>query len=128
MVKGKFLLIIGLLLVLFLCSGVSAFKPRVYFDKGVDEAVYIPVLDKVNDCGVRVDIVSRNNVFFNGFAWYSGRVVVFDGNGLGVDMKRYVLAHEIGHICASNNRLGTYDDREGIANNYAMRIGYGLPS
>jgi Zn-dependent peptidase ImmA (M78 family) len=72
------------------------------------------------DCNVRIDIVNYSNSNFEGFAWYSGRIKIFDGNfGNDNDRRRFVLLHEIGHVCGEGNRYGSYNDREIMADNYA---------
>jgi len=89
----------------------------IFYDVGVNLTPYLTVLPA--ECPVRIDIVSRNNIYYDGYAWYSGRIIIYDGNHLSDDMKRFVLLHEIGHVCAGNNRLGSYQDRENNADNYA---------
>jgi Zn-dependent peptidase ImmA (M78 family) len=91
-----------------------------FYDVGVNISPYISLLPA--ECSVRIDIVSRNNVYFDGYAWYSGRIIIYDGNNLDYDRKRFVLAHELGHVCAVNNRDGTYLDREINADDYAYNI------
>ena len=93
-----------------------------FYDPSVNLTPYLSVLPA--ECPVRIDIVSSNNIYYDGYAWYAGRIIIYDGNNLDYDSKRFVLAHEIGHICSVNNTSGSYDDRERRADDYAYKLLY----
>jgi Zn-dependent peptidase ImmA (M78 family) len=92
----------------------------IFYDPSVNLTPYMDVL--LTECHVRIDIVNRSNNYYDGYAWYSGRIIIYDGN---INMKgdsvykKWVLAHEIGHVCAGNNRRGNYIERERLADEYA---------
>jgi hypothetical protein len=113
--------LVYLFLFLIIIPFISAYS--VYYDKGVDNKVYSQVLKFIpKDCNVRVDIVSRNNIYYNGYAWYSGRITIYDGNHLSTSDKVYVLEHELGHVCSVGNRVGSYADREVSADRWVMKL------
>lgn len=91
-----------------------------FYDSDVDVSPYMDFLPA--ECPVRIDIVKSNNIYYDGYAWYSGRIIIYDGNDLDYERKRFVLAHEIGHVCSVKNTAGTYFDREQKADEYAQNL------
>ena len=87
-----------------------------FYDPSVNITPYMEFLPA--PCPVRIDIVNRTNIYYDAYAWYSGRIYIYDGNPSMKDLewKRYVIQHEIGHICNKNNRRGSYYQRELNAN------------
>lgn len=109
-------IIIALLITL---TSATAYKTTIYYEKGTDITTYQEVIKFIPPtCGIRIDIVNRNNAYYNGYAWYAGRITIYDGNHMDTETKVYTLEHEIGHLCNINNRAGSYEQREINADNY----------
>jgi Zn-dependent peptidase ImmA (M78 family) len=89
-----------------------------FYDQGVNLTPYMELLPA--ECNVRIDIVNRSNKYVDGYAWYSGRIIIYDGNNINNERRQFILQHELGHICSENNRVGDYNNREIIANNYKI--------
>lgn len=89
-----------------------------YYDAAVNVTPYLSILPA--ECPVRIDIVDRSNIVFNGFAWYSGRIIIYDRNLVSDHEKMFVLAHELGHACSP--LTGSYGYRESVANDYAEKL------
>jgi Zn-dependent protease with chaperone function len=75
----------------------------VYADPGVNVTPYLDVLNKCVACqnGVnikRIDIRSGYNSIYRGFAYYNGRIIIYDGNHRTDYEKKKTLYHEIAHI------------------------------
>lgn len=88
-----------------------------FYNSNVNLTPYLDVLPA--ECPVRIDIVNYSNSNFDGLAWYSGRIKIFDDNfGNDNERRRFVLLHEIGHVCGKYNKKGSYYDREVMADNY----------
>jgi hypothetical protein len=95
-----------------------------YYDAGVNLEPYLAEIDRIpSDCVIgRIDIVKRTNVNYFGYAWYSGRIIIYDtevNKYFEDDGKRWIMRHEIGHVCAANHLRGTYNDRELVAEDFA---------
>ena len=88
----------------------------IFADPGLNLTPYLEILPA--ECPVRIDILARNNKFYDGFAYFSGRIMIFDGNNLSISRKKWVLAHELGHICGAKSRF-FYGKREEISDFYA---------
>lgn len=84
-----------------------------FYDPGVNLTPYMEALPA--PCPLRIDIVNRTNNLYNGYAWFSGRVTIYDGNKITAARKLQALKHEIGHVCNPNNRRGSYEAREANA-------------
>jgi hypothetical protein len=87
-----------------------------FYDVGVNLTPYMVLLPA--ECPIRIDIVSRNNIYFDAYAWYSGRIIIYDGNNLSYDRKKELLLHELGHVCSKDNLVGSYEFREITASRY----------
>ena len=88
-----------------------------FYNSNVNITPYLDVLPA--ECPVRIDIVNYSNIYVDGKAFYSGRIRIYDINIHNDDRKRFVLLHEIEHVCGKNNRKGNYNDRGLQANIYA---------
>jgi len=82
-----------------------------FYDQGVNITPY--AIESIpQDCKVRIDIMKTRNKKYNGYAWFSGRIQIWDGNGLTNKEKGELIRHEIWHVCAKDNRKGSYEERE----------------
>jgi Zn-dependent peptidase ImmA (M78 family) len=92
-----------------------------FYDSGVNMSIYMDFMPPT-DCVDRIDVVNRSHIFWAGYAWYGGRrILIYDGSMKDDNMRRYVLAHEIGHLCAekAGRNRWNYAYNEELADEYA---------
>lgn len=94
-----------------------------FYDASVNLTPYMALLP--NDCADRIDIVNRSHIRWDGYAWFAGkRLIIYDGGLSNDEDRKYVMAHELGHLCAEKDNLNhySYSQNEITADIYASNI------